>query len=324
MKIRPFLCLCFSGAFFALAATTSVARIWTSSSGSTLEGEFVKSDGKTVTLLRPDGAGEMTFPLIKLSQEDRDFVAALAAGGAAAEAAVASQAIAPLGEGWTEGVFGTYKVNYLLYQGPSLDKTKKYPLVIYLHGKEGVGHDNRSQLKDGVVETFINRSEYSRHPCLVLVPQLRAGRHWASEYGNDVLDVARNLIGEYPVDEYRIYLCGHSLGAVGALHLMNTRMAGVVASAGFHPSTEGAWHMSPRLHQTPLWIFHGENDELLSVDDARLLFQRIKEANRHHGTPVVVKYTEYPGEGSDIALKVFSTPDVHEWLFDQALKSLNR
>ena len=67
----------------------------------------------------------MTFPLTKLSEADQDFIK-MPSGGSEEESGGADDAEGSndLAEGWTEGVFGRYKVKYLLYEGASLDKSK--------------------------------------------------------------------------------------------------------------------------------------------------------------------------------------------------------
>ena len=184
-----------------------------------------------------------------------------------------------------------------------------------MHGPAGFGVLNRKQLDDGVAETFINSTAYTSRPCLVLVPQLRAGKHWTSAIGDELMAHAKGLLESHPIDEKRIYLCGHAHGGVGAWHLLVKQghegnfLAAVVSSGGYTATDNSSnWRFGSDV---PVWMFHGDADSFLPVDGAREL---VDVAKRRGGN---VTYTEYPGEGNDIASKVFSTPAVHDWLFRQ-------
>ena len=58
-------------------------------------------------------------------------------------------------------------------------------------------------------------------------------------------------------------------------------------------------------------MFHGEKDEAGPVDSSRRIVAAIRKAGG------AVKYTEYPGEGHYIWLKVVKEPDLLSWLFAQ-------
>ncbi|MFD0893936.1 hypothetical protein KBB96_10975 [Luteolibacter ambystomatis] len=70
MKARALLALCLCST--ALQAATE-SRLWTSTDGRTLEGVFLRSDRKTVTVRKPEGR-TTEIPLDRLSAEDRSYV----------------------------------------------------------------------------------------------------------------------------------------------------------------------------------------------------------------------------------------------------------
>jgi hypothetical protein len=86
--------------FFPLLATVWVVlfsgsanglpRIWTSTDGRELIGEYLKADEKSVTVTRDDGR-TVTIPLDRLKPDDRKFVSARLAEQQAAVAAAAEQ-----------------------------------------------------------------------------------------------------------------------------------------------------------------------------------------------------------------------------------------
>lgn len=74
--------ICSTLLFFALsilAPSFSHARPWTSLDGKTVEAEFIKTDGKNITIRRNDGR-VFTIELATLSPDDQEFVAQQAKG----------------------------------------------------------------------------------------------------------------------------------------------------------------------------------------------------------------------------------------------------
>jgi predicted peptidase len=68
------------------------------------------------------------------------------------------------------------------------------------------------------------------------------------------------------------------------------------------------------LRKTPLWIFHGEKDDVVTPDGSRAIAKALEKLK------APVKYTEFPGEGHGVTGKVFQDPAVHVWLFEQKRK----
>ena len=54
---------------------------------------------------------------------------------------------------------------YSLFIPRNLDPSKKYPLVLFLHGADERGSDNRRQLRD--IEPWAKESIQSRYPCFI-------------------------------------------------------------------------------------------------------------------------------------------------------------
>ena len=60
-----------------------------------------------------------------------------------------------------------------------------------------------------------------------------------------------------------------------------------------------------------MWIFHGDADDVVSVDLSRKVVQALKDAG---GKP---KYTEYAGVGHDSWTAAYRDSELIEWLFRQ-------
>ena len=61
-------------------------------------------------------------------------------------------------------------LNYRLLKPLNYDATKKYPLVLFLHGAGERGDDNVAQLKHGT-SLYINPTVREKYACFVVAPQ---------------------------------------------------------------------------------------------------------------------------------------------------------
>lgn len=65
------------------------------------------------------------------------------------------------------------------------------------------------------------------------------------------------------------------------------------------------------MGNTPLWIFHGNNDDINDVNYSRIIVDALTKI----GKPP--KYTEYKGRGHFIWEDVFDEPELLPWIFSQ-------
>src|SRR5262245_38443161 len=71
---------------------------------------------------------------------------------------------------------------YRLFIPPSYDKTRSYPLVLWLHGAGSVGRDNLAQISGASLRgthTWTAAQVQAKHPSFVLAPQSQ--REWIAE-----------------------------------------------------------------------------------------------------------------------------------------------
>jgi predicted peptidase len=215
---------------------------------------------------------------------------------------------------------GRQSMPYRLYVPRPYDRSIQYPLVIWLHGGGSAGTDNIGQISlDNRLGThFWTRKEnQDKHPAFVLAPQSTGG--WDSNASTSlsdelklVLDILEVVRKEYTIDGSRIYVAGQSNGGIGAWGLI-TKKPGMFAAA---IPLCGAGHagIASRAAKTAVWAFHGETDDVISVDFSRKMVDAMKRAG---GNP---RYTEYKGVGHEIWEMAFKEPDLEEWLFAQRLK----
>jgi len=209
---------------------------------------------------------------------------------------------------------------YRLFIPQNYDRKKKYPLVVYLHGGGGVGDDNLKQIQGGngyLIDFFTQAESQKQYPAFVVAPQ-SAGDGWierpflkpsAARQLRLVVDLIDDLRRSYSIDDSRLYVAGQSLGGFGTFAIVaefpKLFAAGVPLCGGADESKVLS------IIKTPLWVFHGEKDAAVPVDFSRRIVAAIKKAGGN------VKYTEYPGAGHNIWLKVVKEPELLSWLYAQ-------
>lgn len=207
---------------------------------------------------------------------------------------------------------------------PDNDTTRKYPLVIFLHGSGERGNDNEAQLKWGVMN-FATDYNLKTHPAFVIAPQCPANQSWANtakgKNGEIVLqptpakpmqllmELIEEVIKKFPVDTNRIYITGLSMGGYGtfdALERYPRLFAAAVPVCG-----SGDVSKASSIAHIPLWLLGGADDPTVNP---RLLYDMVNalvKAGAHPG------FTQYPGIGHFSWIPAYSDPLVLEWLFTQ-------
>lgn len=226
---------------------------------------------------------------------------------------------------------GNDTLPYRILLPPNFDSTKQYPLVVFLHGAGQRGKDNQKQLTTGA-SVFLNES--NQFPAVIIFPQCSLNDFWARtrilrtatdstpfkfEYLTEVpmnkgLHLVSALLDSMAAKTYisnnQIYIGGLSMGGMGTFELL-WRKPGFFAAAfpicgGGNPATVSGYKKG-----FPIWIFHGDKDPVVDVNDSRKMVTALKNAE------VNVKYTEYPGVKHDSWKKAFQEPQLLSWLFSQ-------
>lgn len=222
---------------------------------------------------------------------------------------------------------------YRILLPKDFDPKESYPLLLILHGSGERGNDNVSQLFHGSY-LFQSKEFRTQYPSIVVFPQCPKDSYWANvlrdyekpldqKYSyskvlpeNPQLEIVEALmehIGQqYKIDPSRRYVGGLSMGGMGTFELVSRNpdyfAAAFPICGGGHPN----W--APLLQKTPLWIFHGEKDDVVSVKFSVAMFDALKAI----GAPV--KLTFYPEVLHESWHNAFADPALMEWLFSNQKK----
>ncbi len=192
---------------------------------------------------------------------------------------------------------------YRVYVPSAYDATKKYPLIIALHGMGGdensffLGYDN------GLIKREAEARGY-----IVACPK---GRGSASMYmanaERDVIDVIAQMKNDYSIDPDRVYLTGHSMGGYGTWSVSVNHpelFAAIAPIAG--GGTLLTVNKLAAISHVPEIVVHGDADPTVPVEESRKM---VKAAQ---ATGAKVKYIEVPG-GNHGNIVVLHMKDIFDW-----------
>jgi predicted peptidase len=199
----------------------------------------------------------------------------------------------------------TLELQYLL-QLPAnyaADTPGGYPLILFLHGS-GERGDSLPLVKAWGPPRIASEKGL---PFIVISPQCPANEWWTSLLYplSQLLDQA---IETYNIDTNRIYLTGLSMGGFGTFALAQMYphyFAAIAPICG--GGTPGLADFSMKL---PTWIFHGEVDEVVPVENSELMFKALQEAGAD------VKLTVFPGVNHDSWIPAYNNSGLFEWFLE--------
>jgi poly(3-hydroxybutyrate) depolymerase len=196
-------------------------------------------------------------------------------------------------------------VPYRIYVPSSYDKSKKYPLIMLLHGAGG-DENNFLDRYQGMWSKLAEERGY--------IIAAANGRGPVSGYlkengaEQDVMDVIALIEKNYNVDSTREYLAGHSMGGGGTWRLgfeYRNRFAALAPIAGTRPSPAIDSALASG-RKVPMIVVCGAKDALVAVAGCRRVADKLKSSGYD------AKYLEYP-EGDHLSVAVTSIKDIFDW-----------
>lgn len=209
----------------------------------------------------------------------------------------------------------------------NFDPSKKYPLLLFLHGRGESGKNNKNQLIHGS-KLFLDKSE--EFPAVVVFPQCSQDSYWANvdittdEKGKRhfnfqkcgkptkamslVLAYLKQLKKKDYLDEDRFYVGGLSMGGMGTYEVLR-RKPKTFAAAFAICGGDNVRNVKKYAKRVPLWIFHGAKDDVVVPEFSEAIYQELK---RRGADP---KYTVYPEANHNSWDPAFKEPDLLAWLF---------
>jgi len=211
------------------------------------------------------------------------------------------------------------------------DKSKSYPLILFLHGAGERGSDNNSQLAHGAA-LFANDSVRRRFPAIVIFPQCPQNSFWSNvrfvqdtttgerifsfQNGGDptsammmLLQLLNVIQKDYAVDSKRVYVGGLSMGGMGTFEIVSRKPQ--VFAAAFPICGGGSVEAAKRMKHPAWWIFHGLKDNVVPPSLSVAMAAALRQAGAKH------KLTLYPEANHNSWDNAFAEKELLPWLFSQ-------
>lgn len=221
----------------------------------------------------------------------------------------------------------TYRFQVYLPEEWRRDDRKLWPVILYLHGRGERGGEGMWQTQVGLPQAV--RDHPDRWPFVIVMPQCPMSNFWTNR---EMLDMAMAALDresiEFHGDPARTYLSGLSLGGYGSWELARIfphRWAAIAIAAGgiFWSYAPERWQQISTLPaeyaravaHTPVWLFHGTEDEVVVPRQDELLFDALRQAGGR------VRLWLYQGLHHDCWTRAYDEPELPRWLLAHRLDS---
>ena len=217
--------------------------------------------------------------------------------------------------------------HYQVYVPADYATKPSWPAILFLHGAGERGTDGLLQTNVGLAPAI--RQNPSRYPAIVVFPQVPPDSQWVGTPADVAVAALQQTLREFHVDQSRVYLTGLSMGGHGTWYIAYRHpelFAAIVPICGWvreFPMFRGSQPVVPgdsasvmpslvqKLGKIPIWIFHGEVDQVVNVNGSREPAAALKAAGAN------VQYTEMLGLNHNAWDAAYGSDEFVHWLFAQ-------
>lgn len=219
------------------------------------------------------------------------------------------------------------QVKYRLYVPSDYTASKKYRLVLFLHGSGERGIDGEKHLAatNGIIHKVVNDENY-KHDTILLAPQCPPDVRWVDrepysgqytspkyisptlELVMDVMD--KEIIEKYNVDTSKVYVSGLSMGGQGTWDLI-TRYPGYFAAAG---AICGGLDIDKLdiIKRTPVWAANDPDDKVVAAQPVIEAVQALKDME----ADVYYKAYDVGGDGHASWVPAYTGDDADDNIYN--------
>jgi predicted peptidase len=209
----------------------------------------------------------------------------------------------------------------------NFDTTKKYPVILFLHGRGESGNDNEKQLTHGA-KMFLTTDFRQNFPAIVIFPQCAEDSYWANveieaintkrffnflNGGNPtksmhlLLKLTEKMVNLPFADQSKIYVGGLSMGGMGTFEILRRKPKTFAAAFAICGGDNIA--NAKKYKNVPLWIFHGGLDDIVNPQLSYSVFRELRKLGQEP------KFTIYPKANHNSWDSAFAEPALMPWLF---------
>ena len=196
------------------------------------------------------------------------------------------------------------KIEYALWYPDGYDATKKWPLIVFLHGSGENKNWKSPTVPRASVPVLGSRCDI---PFLVAFPLMRGSWAISGLAERDVIDTIDDVCKRASVDRDRIHLTGLSLGAFAswsiATHAPHLFASLSVFAGGGNPETV------INLRNIPIRVYHGDADQNVKIGESIRMVNALKEAK------IGVDYFPFPGVKHNCWKGTYAGKELYDWMY---------
>jgi predicted peptidase len=199
------------------------------------------------------------------------------------------------------------QMKYLLFipDSYSHNQSKKWPMIMYLHGGSRRG-DNIEKVREAGWGLPALLEKKKSFPFIVVSPLCPNGEYWTDPEA--LIALLDEIEKHYSIDLSRVYLTGHSMGGFGTWYLAYQHPERFAAIAPMSaPFVVTAW--ADRLKTMPIWAFQGSKDSLVPIAGTQALIDAL------HALGNNARFTVLPGRDHGI-LDVYENDKLYSWFLE--------
>ena len=207
--------------------------------------------------------------------------------------------------------------SFLMYIPEEYDEnTESYPLLLLLHGM-GLRGTDIDDIK--AMTLFQNVMNGKHYPFIIMAPQcfrndsITNKRFTKDSNPEDLMTYLDEVLERYRIDKNRMYISGTSGGGTATYHFLTLHPEKWAAAIPVCGNTNPYLEEAALLSDIPMWIFHGEEDESIGIENSINMYNAIVSAG---GSNVFL--TTYPGVGHAAWDSAYNEEELFPWMLSHS------
>tara|TARA_B100001559_G_C16494750_1_gene620140 strand:+ start:1811 stop:2479 length:669 start_codon:yes stop_codon:yes gene_type:complete len=208
----------------------------------------------------------------------------------------------------------SHQLKYLIYL-PKDYLTKKYPLVLFLHGAGERGTNLKDIEIHGLPKLVRNGKKF---PFIIIAPQCPLNLWWSDPLPVDLLsELVNDIVMKYGIHKNNVFCTGLSMGGYGtlALSIKNPKLFSAIIPICGGMDIKNFFDIL-NLKDLPIWLFHGDKDEVIPLENSQSIYKVLKPVNKN------IKLTVYKGVDHNSWDRAYDDNELYKWMLSHKETSI--
>ena len=208
----------------------------------------------------------------------------------------------------------SHQLKYLIYL-PNDYLTKKYPLVLFLHGAGERGTNLKDIEIHGLPKLVRNGKKF---PFIIIAPQCPLNLWWSDPLPVDLLSkLVNDIVMKYGNHKNNVFCTGLSMGGYGtlALSIKNPKLFSAIIPICGGMDIKNFFDIL-NLKDLPIWLFHGDKDEVIPLENSQSIYKVLKPVNKN------IKLTIYQGVDHNSWDRAYDDNELYKWMLSHKETSI--